>query len=137
MSQENVEVVRRIYEAAARRDTPTVLALYHPEVELDASRIGLGGLAGHGGVSHGHEGLRAFFREWHEAWGEIEYDYEELIDAGEQVISIVTRHARGRASGIEVGRSFALLWTIRDGEVVRVVWFLSRAEALQAAGLSK
>ena len=136
MSQENVEIVRRVYDAAARRDSATVFALYRPDVELDASRLGVPGAAGDDGVSHGHEGLRAFFREWHEAWGEIEYDYEELIEAGEQVISIVSRHARGRSSGVSVERSFALLWTLRDGKVARVVWFLTRDEALQAAGLS-
>jgi ketosteroid isomerase-like protein len=137
MSHENVEVVRRVYDAAARRDSATVFALYHPDVELDASRVGIPGVAGKAGVSRGHEGLRTFFQEWHEAWGEIEYSYEELIQAGEQVISIVSRHARGRASGIEVEGSFALLWTLRDGKVARVVWFLTRADALEAAGLSE
>ena len=34
MSQEKVEVIRRVFEAAARRDR-SVLALYHPEVEWD------------------------------------------------------------------------------------------------------
>ena len=135
MSQENVEIVRRVYEAATRRDAATVLALYDPEVELDSTRLGIVDSAG--GVYRGHEGLRSFFRGWHEAWGNIEYDYEELIDAGEQVISVVTRHARGRASGIEVERPFALLWSLREGKVVRVVWFLDRAEALKAAGLSE
>src|ERR671931_370694 len=39
MSRENVEVVRRLYEAARRGDAETVLSLYHREVELDFSRI--------------------------------------------------------------------------------------------------
>jgi ketosteroid isomerase-like protein len=39
MSQENVELVRRVYDAAARRDAATVLALYDPEVELDNSPL--------------------------------------------------------------------------------------------------
>ncbi|MGI8461388.1 MAG: nuclear transport factor 2 family protein [Solirubrobacterales bacterium] len=138
MSEENIEIVRRVYEAAASRDAATVFALYDPEVELDASRLGLAGVAGTSGVSRGHEGLRNFFREWHDAWGSIEYDYEELIDAGgEHVISVVTRHARGRASGIEVERPFALLWTLREGKVVRVVWFVTREEALETAGLAE
>jgi ketosteroid isomerase-like protein len=138
MSEENVEIVRRIYEAAASRDAGTVMALYDPQVELDASRIGVSNRpAGGGDVFQGHEGLRSLFREWHEAWGKIEYDYEELIDAGEQVIAVVTRHARGRASGVEVERPFALLWTIREDKVVRVVWYLSREEALEAAGLPR
>jgi ketosteroid isomerase-like protein len=138
MSEENVEIVRRVYDAAARRDAATVLALYDPEVELDVSRLGVVGIAGGvGGVYHGHKGLRAIFDDWHEAYGEIEYSYDELIDAGEHVISVVTRHARGRASGAEVERPFALLWTLREGKVIRVVWFLNRAEALEAARLSE
>src|SRR5215210_2022922 len=101
MSQENVEIVRRVYDAAARRDAATVLALYDPDVELDATALGIAAPPGaDAGVFRGHEGLRSLFREWHEAWGKIEYDYEELIDAGERVISVVTRHARGRASGV-------------------------------------
>jgi ketosteroid isomerase-like protein len=38
MSQENVEIVRRMYEAEARRDYETVLALYDPAIEFDDSR---------------------------------------------------------------------------------------------------
>ena len=135
MSQENVEVVRRVYEAAAGRDAETVLALYDPEVELDASALGVAGIGDVGGVYRGHEGLKSFFREWHEAWGNIKYDYEELIDAGDQVVSVVTRHARGRASGVEVERPAALVWTLGEGKVLRLVWFLTREEALEAAGL--
>ena len=122
MSEENVEVVRRVYEAAAHRDAPTVLELYDPEVELDATRLGVTD----SDVYHGHDGLQSLFREFAETFDEIEYSYEELIDAGDQVISIVTRHARGRTSGVEVERPFTLLWTLRDGKVVRVVWYLTR-----------
>ena len=135
MSQENVELVRRVYEAAASRDSAAVFALYDPEVELDSTRLGIVDSAG--GIHRGHEGLRSFFRGWHEAWGNIQYDYEELIDAGEQVIAVVTRHARGRASGIEVERPFALLWTLREGKVSQVVGSRSRAEAREAAGLTE
>jgi ketosteroid isomerase-like protein len=139
VSKENVEIVRRVYEAAARRDAATVLALYDPEVELDPSRLGVAGMAGGGAaVYRGHDGLRSLFRDWHEAWADMKYDFEELIDAGgEHVISVVTRRARGRASGVDVGRPFALVWTIRKGRVVRVVWFLKRTEALEAAGASE
>lgn len=133
MSQENVQLVRQVYEAAASRDLPTVLRLYDERVELDASRVGM-----FSEVFRGHDGLRKLFRDWHEAWGEIEYSYEELIDAGEdEVVSVVTRRARGKASGVDVEHPFALLWTLRNGRVIRVVWFLSRAEALEAAGLAE
>ncbi len=136
MSRENMQIVRRVYEAAARRDPATVLALYDPEVELDMSRLQIVGLMGPD-VYRGHEGLRSFFREWHEAWEDIEYDFDELIEAGEQVISLVTRHGRGRRSGAEVELPVALVWTLSAGKVVRVMWFPSVEEAREAVGLGE
>ena len=65
MSRENVEIVRRLFDASARNDSDAVLALYHPDVEWDAAR-----------------------------------------------------------------------WTIEAGLVTRVVWFPTREDALEAAGLS-
>jgi uncharacterized protein len=134
MSQENVETVRRIYEAAASRDASTVLGLYDPAVELDNTRLEL--VDWHG-VYRGHEGLRRFFRQWHEAWDDIRYDFDELIDAGEQVVAVVSRRARGAASGAQVEMHVALVWTLREGKVVRVVWFPTRAEALRAVALEE
>ena len=95
-----------------------------------------GWLVGDLGVYRGHEGLRRLFGEFREVWGEIEFDYEELIDAGEHVVAIVTRHARGQASGVDLETPLALRWTVSEGKVIRVVWFLTREEALEAAGLS-
>jgi ketosteroid isomerase-like protein len=136
VSQENVEVVRQVHDAAGRRDAATVLSLYDPGVECDYSRVSWGDPAGRG-VYHGHEGLRQVFREWHEAWESHKADVEELIDAGDdRVISVGTARGRGKASGIEVELPHqAGLWTIRDGRVIRVVWFPTREEAPEAAGL--
>jgi ketosteroid isomerase-like protein len=136
MSEENVEVVRRVYEASARRDSATVLALYDSEVEIDVTRGAVGEVAGRT-VHRGHEGLRTFFRSWYEAWESVEADLGELIDAGENVVSIETTRARGKGSGAEVEMTQHGVWTIRDGKIVRVVWFTTREEALQAAGLSE
>lgn len=131
MSRENVEIVRRVHAAAARRDAATVFALYDPEVELDASRVQIVGFTGED-VYRGHEGLRRFFREWHEAWENVEYDFEELVDAGDHVIAVVTRRARGRASGADVEWPLALVWTLRAGKVVRLAWFPTREDAAGA-----
>jgi ketosteroid isomerase-like protein len=137
MSEENVEIVRRVYDAAARRDSAAVLALYDPEVEWDMTRGGLGGVVDRD-VYHGHDGLRRYFRLRSEAWETITDDCEELIDAGAHVISIVTVRGRGHASGAEVEfENQSGVWTIREGKVVRVVWFPTREQALEAAGLSE
>jgi ketosteroid isomerase-like protein len=135
VSREKVEIVRRLYDAVARHDSAAVLALYHPEAECDYSRVGWGDLTGPG-LYVGHEGLRRVYREWYEAWEGYEEELEELIDAGDEVISIVTGRGRGRASGVEVENAHhAGVWTIRGGKVVRVVWFPSPEEALEAAGM--
>ena len=134
MSQENVEVVRRLYEAIGRGDSATVLALYHPDVECDVSRSPLPRLIGGDGF-RGHDGLRRFFRERAEAWENIEDNCEQLIDAGTDVLALVTVRGRGRTSGIEVETAMTGVWTIRDGKIVRVVWFGSHDEALEAVGL--
>jgi ketosteroid isomerase-like protein len=135
MSKENVAVVRRLYEAAARRDNATIYSLYDPEIEWDASRTSRGVVTGR--VVHGHDGLQKWLREWYGAWENIHDDLEELIEAGEHdVISVMTQRGRGRASGVDVADRLATIWTIRDGRIIRVAWFPTREEALDAAGLS-
>jgi ketosteroid isomerase-like protein len=131
MSQENVEIVRAVYDAGARRDAAAVLSLHDPEVEWDISRAPARELMGQS-IYHGHEGLRMFFREWYEAWETVAADLHELIDAGDDVISVETTRGRGRASGASVTLSHHAVWTIREGKISRVVWFATHAEALEA-----
>jgi ketosteroid isomerase-like protein len=137
MSEENVEIVRRIYEAASSGDSAAVYAMYDEAVEWDASRAPMPRLIGGGRIYHGHDGLRTFFQERNAVWGEIEDVPDELIDAGEHVVSADTERGRGRSSGVEVEMTQYAVWTIRNRKVVRVVWFPTRGEALEAAGLSE
>ena len=136
MSQENVEVVEQVFEAVARRDAGSVLALYDPEVEVHFSRGSLADRMGGAGVFRGYEGLRAFDRELREAFEDFETNCEEMIDAGERVITVSRYRARGRRSGLEVdGPPQYGVWTIRERRITRVDWFDSREEALEAAGM--
>ena len=139
MSEENVEIVRRLFAAVARRDTETALSLYHPEVEFDgrhhrwAEMIGAPHV-----VFRGHDGLRAWAREYYSSWEDLDDTLEEVIDAGDQVVSIVTTRGRGRASGIEVElKRNAGVWTVRDGQIVKVVWYSTPEEAFEAAGIER
>ncbi len=140
MSQENVEIVRRLYEAVDRNDLFTVLSLYHPDVEADYSESPGGDLlSAEPLIYRGHEGIRRLGRDWGDVWEEGGgYELGEFIDAGSsRLIVAVTYRGRGRGSGIEVeGTGYPMFW-IRDGAITRVVWYRSRGEALEAAGLSE
>ncbi len=136
MSGENVQIVRRLFEAVARHDTEAVLAAYDPNVEYDFSGSPLVGLVG-ATVYHGHEGMRQWVRDRYTVWERIEDECQELIDAGQDVISFVISRGRGRASGAEVELRHYALWTIRDATIVRVSWFHTREDALEAAGLQE
>jgi ketosteroid isomerase-like protein len=139
MSHENVEIVRRLYEAVARRDSDTVLAIYHPNVEWDhRHNVEMAGLMGGQTVYHGHEGVRQWSREFYEAWDSVEADLVDLIDAGDdKVIVVLNYRCRGRLSGAEVQLTrMAGVLTIRDRQVVKAEWFKERGAALKAAGLA-
>ena len=136
MSQENVEVVRRVFEAAARRDTAAILSLYDPYIVWDASRTERGAIMGT--VVQGREALLKWLREWYEPWETVDDVLEELIDASQQrVVSIMVQRARGKVSGVEMENRLGTVWTIQDGTVIRAVWFPSRKDALEAVGLSE
>jgi ketosteroid isomerase-like protein len=137
MSEENVETVRRLYEAIAARDETTVLSLYHPDVVADFSESPQGHLTDKALIYRGHDGIRRLSREWNESWADVRYDIEELIDAGEHVIGVLTYRGHGRSSGAAVERTDYPVWTLRDGRIVRVVWNSKRDTALEAAGLSE
>ncbi len=137
MSRENVEIVRRVYDALRERDAATILALYDREVEFHFAPGTLADHIGGGGSYHGHEGLRAFDRDLRQTFEDFETNYEELIDGGERVVSVSRYRARGRG-GIEVDGPVQFgVWTIQGDQITQVAWFASREEALRAAGLSE
>ncbi|HEX2129878.1 MAG TPA: nuclear transport factor 2 family protein [Solirubrobacterales bacterium] len=139
MSDENLEVVRRLYEAVARRDTEAALALYHPDVEFDGRRHRWSELISGSQRFRGIEALRDWAREYYSAWEDLDDHLDEVIDAGgDQVISIVTTRGRGRASGVDVELAgSAGVWTIHDGQITKVVWYSSPEEAFEAARLRR
>jgi ketosteroid isomerase-like protein len=133
MSQENVELVGRAYEAFNRGDLEGMVADAAPEFEYVAT----GAIPGAGGVYGGTEQFRQFVDRW---WGEFHaprVEIHELIDAGDQVLASLTFRGRGKQSGVETNWGLWQLWTLRDGKAARGQGFTSRDEALEAAGLSE
>ena len=135
MSQENVEVVRGIIDSHERGDFDAVFAEYDPEIEWHLSGV-FARVSDFDPVYYGHAGVRSFWRQWFAAWERADFEYEEFIDAGDSVVTILTQRVRGRTSGIELEwNSYAQVWTVRNAKIVRVEFFQHREEALEAAGL--
>jgi len=138
MSEENVEFVQGIVDAHQLGDFATVFAAYDPAIEWRTGDARTAQWSDFEPVYHGHEGVRTFWRTWFAAWETVDFEYEEFIDAGDQVLSILSQRMRGRTSGVELEwNSYAQVWTIRDGKVIRVEFFANRDEALEATGLSE
>ena len=131
MSQENVELVRATYDAYNRRDLDAALKDTAPEFELDWTRA----VGPQRGV-YGLDQIRVFLVDFLEAFESTQVEPDEFIEAGDQVVVPQTGHIRGR-DGIEVTARVALVWTIRDGAIVRVCLYQQKREALEAAGLSE
>jgi len=134
MSQENVEIVREIYHAVARRDAASAFAVYADDIvwEVSARRAIVMDRA-----YHGHEGVRRFWRDALVAFGEVDLDVEELIDAGDRVVALIREREIGRSSGVPVEASHAAIWTLAEGKVVRMQVFDDRDQAFKAVGLEE
>jgi ketosteroid isomerase-like protein len=136
VSQKNLEIVRKLFEATSKRDASAVFALLAPEIEYDTTRVGVGNFT-RAGVWHGYSGLRSMLEEWNEAWVGVEYELQELVDTGGPIVAMVVVHARGRRSGVQFDLPGSCLLTLENDKITRVVWFPTHAEGLEAAGLSE
>ena len=136
MSQENVELVRRIFEAVNRGDFEGALALANapPEFEFVPSGVLIPDLSD---VQRGPDGLRRVQEGLLAAFDDIHLEVHELIDAEDQVFGSYAIRGRGRHSGAETTFDGWLVWTVRDGRIARLLGFTDRDPALEAAGLSE
>lgn len=131
MSQENVEIVRRFWDARNAGDHEAACAELDPDVVVDLSRS----RSPYRGVRHGHGGYRRLIREAGEGWGNIRFDAEEIIDLGEYVVVVSHLSVRGRSSGIEMRGSGANAFRVSGGRIVEFVLYQTKDEALDAVGL--
>jgi ketosteroid isomerase-like protein len=82
----------------------------------------------------GREAFVEFMRRWTEDFDGYSIQREELVEAGnDRVVGVFKQSATGRGSGASVELEYALVYDLRDGQLVRIRAFLDRAEALEAA----
>lgn len=130
MSEENIEIVRGIWKADRQHDVESVHAAYAPDAVWEDNT----GLWGDWGTARGPEGIQAAWRQWYEAFDDVQFEWDEVADAGDDVVVTYRAHARGRGSGAVVDQAFTLLWTLRAGKVVHIRAYADRTAALEAAG---
>ena len=126
MSQENVELVRRIYDAWDREQSARDFIAEDVEYVNPSYAV-------EPGVRHG----RASFRVVRETYEDFMIQIEEIVDAGGDDVLVLARYtASGRGSGVPLEGEHGYVWTVRDGQAVRFQWFQSHQEAYEAAGVS-
>jgi ketosteroid isomerase-like protein len=133
MSEENVELMRRIAAAANKKDASALHDLLAPGVFWNVKNTAPD-LAG---TYHGIPEVQGFFARWEQAWEEWDWQYPEMSAVGDTVLARMRLWGRGRLSGIESENDIWQLWTFRGGKVIYYEDFATRDQAAEAAGLSE
>jgi ketosteroid isomerase-like protein len=130
MSQENVELVRRVYELVEVRGVEGLLEFPTDDIVWISDPRFPGG-----GTHTGKENVHRWLTEiW--IYDEVSVDVEQIIDLDDRALAIAQFHGVS-ADAPRVNWPWCLLFAFRDGLIRQVQTFLDRAEALEAAGLSK
>jgi ketosteroid isomerase-like protein len=132
MSEENVEIVRRVYEEiSSRLDVPA--ELFAPDYEMDMTDM-----AWDVGVRRGLEAAREAFLEYAATFEDFRIELREVIHADEEhVVTEIRDGGQVEGSDAQVWNRYFNAWTFRDGKIVRVSSHTDRTRALEAAGLSE
>ena len=129
MSQENVEIVRRLYRAMNAYDVAGATELMNPDAEwISDSRIGERPV-------RGRKEVIRFFTDRAEMFDELRIEPERLSATEDRVLAFLRVTGCGQASGAAFEIRIAHVWTVHDGVVMRGEGYGDRSEALEAAGL--
>ena len=139
MSQENVELVRRLSEALnrgiANDDLNSVLRDF---LDRDIDwRAAEGAIDDVGGM-RGHDAIRRYIEDWSDGFDNLTLAPHEFVEVDDDRVMAVQRlSGRAKHTGIETELTFFVIYTIREGRFVKVREYVTREEALEAAGLSE
>jgi ketosteroid isomerase-like protein len=123
MSRENVEIVRRIYDAVARRDAVTAFEAYAEDIVWDLSNAPHRAALATKPVYKGRVGVREFWRDLLASFSEVDLEVEQLLDMEDQVLASGREREVARASGVPVETTHFAVWTLADGKVTRMQVF--------------
>ncbi len=131
MSQENVEIVRRIYNEVSAGEWKAPPELFDPEYEVDLTDAGPDL-----GVIPGVEATERALRGYSETFENFRIELLEVIHADdERVVTAVRDGGTLKGTDAEVWNAFFHVWTFRDGRIRRRSSHRDKEQALEAAGL--
>jgi ketosteroid isomerase-like protein len=128
---DNVEVVRRVFEAFSSRDVDAMVDLIDPEVLFEPAPT----FARPHRSYLGHSGMRQYFEDLAATWERLDVNIQEFRAAGNYVLAFGRIYAAGGGSVADDPASF--VWRLEDGKVVWGKVFRRRGEALDVVGLSE
>ena len=117
MSQENVEIIRALYDSFGKGDIPTVLGQMDQDIEWrEAENFIYADRNPYVGPQAILEGV---FTRLGTEWEGFTVTPEEWLDAGNHVVVLGSYSGAHKATGREVRAQFAHVWGVRGGRVVR------------------
>jgi ketosteroid isomerase-like protein len=131
VTPDEVELIRSLYAAMSARDLGTLKAFSdaNPDFEWQSAPD-----EPDPAVRRGQERTMAYSQELLETFEQLETEVREVIDLGPDMAIFAVHHTvRGAASGVEVERSEAHLWTKRDGRIASLREFATLDEARECA----
>ncbi len=133
MSETNVAPHRRALEAFHARDVEAFIACLDPDVEYHSVMTVPGGA-----VYHGHDGVRKYFADFKDVWGdEFRVEPEAFFVLGDHTLMFYSLHGFGQQSGAEVAMPGAQVCKWRDGLMVYGKAYVHREDALRELGVSE
>ena len=132
MSKENLEIVRGSLKAFAHGGIDAMAEYWDPDINWRA----IEGAPDDVGEMHGRAAMRRYIQEWVDMFDDITNVPEEILDLGDDRV-LAVQHVTGRAkgSGIETELRYAVVYTLRDGKIVRAREYIDRQQAVEAAGV--
>jgi ketosteroid isomerase-like protein len=132
MSQENVEVVRKVYDGFVRSDPSLAFDYLDSEVVWEAIED-----APDAGTYRGHPGVKRYINDWLQDFEDFAFDFGEPVEVGGRLVLEQWARNRGKGSGLETEIHYAAVYTFRDGKVLTVTEYGTYAQALEAVGMSE
>ena len=125
----NVEAVRELYAAFARKDSGRIRELFHPDIEWHQCA----GFPG-GGVHRGADNvLNNAFTQLRATWEDWRADVSEYLDAGDDVVALGEYAGTHRVTRRPMRAVFAHVYTLAGGRIVRFRQYTDTAVLAGAA----